>query len=83
MAEFIAVSLTGVLEKEETSTLLTALFSILALIALFPLFCWLLASFKPSTELVRFSLNLTLQPELLSLDNYIYLFTAVSISDGT
>ena len=63
--------------------MLTALFSILALIALFPLFCLLLASFKPSTELVRFGLNLTLQPELLSLDNYIYLFTAVSISDGT
>lgn len=37
LAEFIAVSLTGVLEKEETSTLLTALFSILALIASFVL----------------------------------------------
>lgn len=59
--------------------MLTALFSILALIALFPLFCLLLASFKPSTELVRFGLNLTLQPELLSLDNYIYLFTDGSI----
>ena len=59
--------------------MLTVLFSILALIALFPLFCLLLASFKPSTELVRFGLNLTLQPELLSLDNYFYLFTDGSI----
>ncbi|OYD07169.1 carbohydrate ABC transporter permease [Paludifilum halophilum] len=46
-----------------------------SLFALFPLFALLLASLKPSSELMRFGLNLKLQPELLSLKNYFYLFS--------
>jgi len=46
-----------------------------AFIAVFPLAALLLASFKPSTELMRFGLNVYPQFELWSLDNYIYLFT--------
>ncbi len=50
-----------------------------ALIALFPLGALILASLKPSTELMRFGLNLYPQFELWSLDNYTYLFTEGSI----
>ncbi|MFB5661297.1 carbohydrate ABC transporter permease [Alteribacillus sp. HJP-4] len=50
-----------------------------AAIALFPLLALLLASLKPTTELMRFGLNLQLQPELLSIDNYLFLFTEGSI----
>ncbi|ABO67152.1 MULTISPECIES: carbohydrate ABC transporter permease [Geobacillus] len=46
----------------------------LAIVALFPFFALLLASFKPSTELLRYGLNLKLQAHLLSFKNYIYLF---------
>ncbi|BDG47571.1 carbohydrate ABC transporter permease [Parageobacillus sp. KH3-4] len=46
----------------------------IAVIALFPFFALLLASFKPSTELLRYGLNLKLQAHLLSFKNYIYLF---------
>ncbi|WP_372491652.1 carbohydrate ABC transporter permease [Priestia endophytica] len=53
---------------------ITTFFSIIGLIILFPLFCLILASFKPSTELLRFGLNLKLQPDILSLDNYTFLF---------
>ncbi|ADI26629.1 carbohydrate ABC transporter permease [Geobacillus sp. C56-T3] len=48
--------------------------SLFAVVALFPFFALLLASFKPSTELLRYGLNLKLQAHLLSFKNYIYLF---------
>jgi arabinosaccharide transport system permease protein len=58
---------------EKTSMLL--LFIVLGLLAVFPFYALLLASLKPSTELLRYGLNLRLQPELLSFKNYAYLFT--------
>lgn len=54
------------------SFLLLAVFTFLAL---FPFYALLLASFKPVTELLRFGLNLKLQPDLMSWDNYRYLFS--------
>ncbi|WP_134685805.1 carbohydrate ABC transporter permease [Brevibacillus migulae] len=60
-------------KKKWLSLLLFALFAVLSFLALFPFFCLLLASFKPSTELLRYGLNLQLQPEILSLNNYYYL----------
>ncbi len=52
------------------------LFTILAVLALFPFYCLFLGSFKPTTELLRYGLNVKLQPELWSLENYKQLFTA-------
>ncbi|GAK60168.1 AraQ protein [Candidatus Vecturithrix granuli] len=52
------------------------LFAILAILALFPFYCLFLGSFKPTTELLRYGLNVKLQPELWSLENYKHLFTA-------
>jgi arabinosaccharide transport system permease protein len=46
-----------------------------AFIAIFPLAALTLASLKPSTELMRFGLNVYPQFELWSLNNYLYLFT--------
>jgi len=55
------------------------LFAILSFLFVFPLFCLVLGSLKPSSELLRFGLNLKLSPEILSLDNYTYLFNGGSI----
>lgn len=55
--------------------LLLALFAVLAVLALFPFYCLLLGSLKPSKELLRLGLNVRLQPDLLSLDNYRFLFS--------
>jgi arabinosaccharide transport system permease protein len=57
------------------SVVLTALFIVLGVLALFPFYAMFLASFKPSTELLRFGLNVKLQPEVLSFTNYEYIFT--------
>ena len=57
----------------------TIFITCLSIAVLFPLFCLMLGSLKPSTELLRFGLNLKLQPELLSLNNYKYLFTEGNI----
>jgi arabinosaccharide transport system permease protein len=46
-----------------------------AMVALFPFAALLLASFKPANELMRFGLNLQLDPEEMNLQNYLYLFT--------
>ncbi|UTI42891.1 carbohydrate ABC transporter permease [Niallia sp. RD1] len=61
--------------KKLTSILLFLLFLVISVFALFPLFAIVLGSLKPSTEILRFGLNLKLQPELLSLNNYSFLFT--------
>lgn len=57
------------------TVLLLILFTGIALIVLFPIYSITLASFKPSTELLRFGLNIKIQPDKMSLNNYIFLFT--------
>ncbi len=47
----------------------------IAIIAFFPIFALVLASFKPMTELLQYGLNLKLQPDKLTLANYISIFT--------
>ena len=49
---------------------LFVIFSILAVIALFPFYCLVLASSKPAVELLRTGLNIKIQPEIMSWDNY-------------
>lgn len=61
------------------SVLLFAFILIPAVIAVFPLAALTLASLKPSTELMRYGLNIQLQMDLWSLDNFIYLFTDGSV----
>ncbi|OAS20714.1 carbohydrate ABC transporter permease [Paenibacillus oryzisoli] len=56
--------------------LLLMLFLVLAALALFPFYSLALASLKPSKEMLRYGLNVKLQPELLSMHNYTFLFSA-------
>lgn len=56
--------------------LLLVLFILFAALSVFPFYSLLLASFKPSKELLRFGLNIRLQPELLSLRNYSFIFSS-------
>lgn len=51
------------------------LFAALAAIILIPFYAIMLASFKPGQELIRKGLNLSLDFSMISLDNYVYLFT--------
>ncbi|RUS45411.1 carbohydrate ABC transporter permease [Cohnella sp. AR92] len=55
--------------------LLLLLFIVLAALALFPFYCLFLGSLKPSKELLRLGLNVKLQPDLISLHNYKFLFS--------
>ncbi len=61
------------------SRLITAaqvlLFTLLAVITLFPLYAILLASFKPTTELFRSGLNVKWDLPKMSFNNYVILFT--------
>jgi arabinosaccharide transport system permease protein len=63
-----------VAEKTQRSLLLL-FFIFIAALAMFPFFALLLASFKPPTELLRYGLNVKLQPEILNIKNYVYLFS--------
>ncbi|WP_090736839.1 carbohydrate ABC transporter permease [Paenibacillus sp. Mc5Re-14] len=56
------------------SAFLVVLFILFAGFALFPLFAVTLASFKPSTELLRYGLNLKLEWAIMSLKNYAFIF---------
>lgn len=70
----------GINKSKKIISILLLLFILIpTIIAVFPLLALTLASFKPSTELMRYGLNLQLQLDILSLDNYIYLFTDGSI----
>jgi arabinosaccharide transport system permease protein len=55
-----------------TSFIILALFSIFTLA---PFYFMLVSSFKPGSEMFRNGINVNLQPEIMSLKNYIYLFT--------
>jgi len=65
--------------RKWVSGLLLLFMIIPVLIAVFPLAALTIASFKPSTELMRYGLNVYPQFELWSLKNYVYLFTDGSI----
>ncbi|MCL6663882.1 carbohydrate ABC transporter permease [Paenibacillus amylolyticus] len=51
------------------------LFIILFAIIMIPFYAVALSSFKPGESLVRYGLNLSLDFEIMSFDNFIYLFT--------
>ncbi len=51
------------------------LFIILFVIIMIPFYAVALSSFKPGESLVRYGLNLSLDFEIMSFDNFIYLFT--------
>ncbi|MFD0671208.1 carbohydrate ABC transporter permease [Cohnella sp. GCM10027633] len=65
----------GIRRFNPQSILLVALFLVLAALALFPFYCLALASLKPSKELLRFGLNIKLQADLLSFNNYEFIFS--------
>lgn len=61
-------------QQSQTIALFIA-FSILAIIALFPFYCLSLASLKPTTELLRTGLNVKIQPEIMSFENYRFIIS--------
>lgn len=61
-------------QKNPLSAFLVVLFILFVGFALFPLFAVTLASFKPSTELLRYGLNLKLEWSIMSLKNYAFIF---------
>ena len=54
---------------------LVLLFTVVAVITLFPLYAILLASFKPTKELFRVGLNVKWDLSIMNFNNYVYLFT--------
>ncbi|WP_332630764.1 carbohydrate ABC transporter permease [Halalkalibacter flavus] len=69
--------------KQKNNPLLTWLltigFAVVAFIALFPLLNLTLASFRPSTDLMRNGISLIFDPSTLTLDNFIFIFTEAEI----
>jgi len=61
------------------SAALIVLFVLLGLFAVSPIATLIVASFKPAQEMMRYGLNLRLDPKLLSLKNYAYLFSDQSL----
>lgn len=55
--------------------LLFLFFAVLAVIILIPFAAMVIASFKDGKELIQYGLNLRIEPEKMSLKNYVYLFT--------
>ncbi|MCG7379788.1 carbohydrate ABC transporter permease [Paenibacillus sp. ACRSA] len=56
-------------------TVIICLFIILFVLIMIPFYAVALSSFKPGESLVRYGLNLSLDFEIMSFDNFIYLFT--------
>ena len=57
------------------SALLFLFFLVLGIVVIIPFYGNFIASFKPGKELIQNGLNLRIEPELMSLKNYAYLFT--------
>jgi arabinosaccharide transport system permease protein len=69
----------NVLERRLASVGLVVLFVLLGVFAVSPIVTLIVASFKPAQEIMRYGLNLRLDPELLSLKNYAFLFSGKSL----
>ncbi|GAE35016.1 carbohydrate ABC transporter permease [Halalkalibacter akibai] len=65
--------------KQENKPLLvwflTVGFVLIAFVAVFPLLNLILASFRPATDLMRNGISLIFDPNTLTLDNFVYIFT--------
>lgn len=57
------------------SVISNAFFVCLCTLVVIPFIAVILASFRPGQELIRYGLNLTIDLEKMSLDNYIFLFS--------
>ena len=55
--------------------LVFALFLILSCIIIIPFYILVISSFKPGNDLIRYGINLKLELDKMSLDNFIFLFT--------
>ena len=55
--------------------LIFVLFAILSVIILIPFYILVISSFKPGYDLIRYGINLKLEFDKMSLDNFIFLFT--------
>lgn len=55
--------------------LIFALFLILSIIIIIPFYILVISSFKPGNDLIRYGINLKIELDKMSLDNFIFLFT--------
>ena len=55
--------------------LIFVLLAILSVIILIPFYILVISSFKPGNDLIRYGINLKLEFDKMSLDNFIFLFT--------
>ena len=55
--------------------LVFTLFLILSCIIIIPFYILVISSFKPGNDLIRYGINLKLEFDKMSLDNFIFLFT--------
>ncbi|MEC0238572.1 carbohydrate ABC transporter permease [Paenibacillus dokdonensis] len=56
-------------------TVLFIFFAVVGLLILIPFYAVTIASFKPGGDLIRYGLNLRFDLSVMSLDNFVYLFT--------
>lgn len=66
--------------RSPSSLFMLLLFIAASLIALFPLYSLTLASFKPSTELLRYGLNLRWDFDVFTFKNYAFIFSGAASS---
>lgn len=57
------------------SVVMFLFFLILGILVIIPFYGNFIASFKPGKMLIQDGLNLNIEPDVMSLDNYVYLFT--------
>jgi arabinosaccharide transport system permease protein len=53
----------------------TGFFVLLCTAIVFPVLVFVIASFRPGQDLIRYGLSLVIDPERISLNNYLFLFT--------
>jgi len=67
----------GSIKKQNAglTTLTMLFFSVISFLVIFPLVVYIIASFRPGRDLLRHGLSLRIDPEAMTLNNYILLFT--------
>lgn len=71
----IKKKVTGNKKRLTLQVLIFVLFAILSVIIIIPFYILVISSFKPGNDLIRYGINLKLEFDKMSLDNFIFLFT--------
>lgn len=75
LTEYVSADVRKKSKISAVSVFLVVFFTLMCLVTIMPIYANFIATFKPGKELIQHGLNLKIQPDIMSLKQWIFLFT--------